>query len=445
MSTLTEQENTNILTLSSSIQAKTQELATYFASRSLALPTFSPSPPVADSQNSFNADPAYRNLQGTLRTLLSDLNLLIDGPAESIRQISLRPHETGAFQIAIEFNMFTIVPVSGESIPLSEIASKAGLDENRTGRILRLLATNRFFVEPKPDHFAHTVFSAEVARDEDSRALLGLACGELFQAASESYRGIKEFLQVAAVGGGPAEMKNDATHCAWFVKFGVPMYEYYLQNPDKAERFAKAMAGFGKSESSVAAVVDLFDWKGQVREGTVVDVGGGNGHVSLELAGAFPHLSFVVQDQNEDMLDQGRKTAEEQNLGGRVSFAKADFFEPQPFKRASAFYLRQCTHNWRDEEVVTIFKSLVPGLEGSDPETPLLINECVLPQLGAVPRYSERDVRIRDFAMMINGGSKERTRGDFDALLKEADPRYEIVNVHDNGASMSLLEIYLKE
>lgn len=105
--------------------------------------------------------------------------------------------------------------------------------------------------------------------------------------------------------------------------------------------------------------------------------------------------------------------------------------------------MRQCTHNWADHDVVNMFKSVVPGLEGSAPDTPFLINDIVLPEAGTVPRHKEREMRQADMVMMVSFGAKQRTKAEFEALLKEADPRYEIRKVHDTGA-LGLLEINLK-
>jgi ubiquinone/menaquinone biosynthesis C-methylase UbiE len=40
-----------------------------------------------------------------------------------------------------------------------------------------------------------------------------------------------------------------------------------------------------------------FDWNSLPEGSLVVDVGGGTGKPAVELARAFPHLTFVVQDQ----------------------------------------------------------------------------------------------------------------------------------------------------
>ncbi|KAK3950881.1 hypothetical protein QBC32DRAFT_325776 [Pseudoneurospora amorphoporcata] len=110
---------------------------------------------------------------------------------------------------------------------------------------------------------------------------------------------------------------------------------------------------------------DGFNWS--ALKGTVVNVGGGNGHISKSLA-------------------------------------LHSFFDPKPINDAAAFLIRQCTHNWADKDVVTIFKAFVPGLKNSSPETPLLINDIIIPEPGTWPRYQERNIRQVDMVMLVNWG-----------------------------------------
>lgn len=142
------------------------------------------------------------------------------------------------------------------------------------------------------------------------------------------------------------------------------------------------------------------------------------------------------------MLAEGQKLLTD-DIRDRISFAQQNFFQPQTYRNAAAFLLRQCTHDWCDRDVVTMFKCLVPGLEGSEPNTPLLINDIVLPEPGTGVRHAERAVRDLDMIMMVGFGSKERSAAEFETLLKEADSRYVIRNVHTTGP-MGLLEVYLE-
>ena len=144
------------------------------------------------------------------------------------------------------------------------------------------------------------------------------------------------------------------------------------------------------------------------------------------------------------MLAQGQRLLSD-DVRDRISFTRANFFEPQQYMGASAYLLRQCTHNWADHDVVTMFKSVVPGLEGSSPETPLLINDMILPEPRSnVSRIWERERRQADMVMLVSFGAKQRTVTEFKALLNEADPRYVIRKVHTEGA-LGLLEVYLDQ
>ncbi|KAF9768565.1 6-phosphogluconolactonase-like protein, partial [Fusarium sp. DS 682] len=172
-------------------------------------------------------------------------------------------------------------------------------------------------------------------------------------------------------------------------------------------------------ENSTVELRDNFPW--QRLNGTVVDIGGGSGHISMALAREFSNLKFIVQDDSENMLSDGQRLLTE-DIRDRIVFQRQSFFAPQPCRDVAAFVIRQCTHNWADDDVITMFKSVVPGLEGSSPNTPLLINDIVMPEARTVPRLKERAMREADMVMMVSFGAKQRTKAEFDSLLKKADP-----------------------
>lgn len=142
------------------------------------------------------------------------------------------------------------------------------------------------------------------------------------------------------------------------------------------------------------------------------------------------------------MLSEGKDTLST-NLKDRVAYNQHSFFDPNPIKNASAFLIRQCTHNWADQDVVRIFKGFVSGLENSSPQTPLLINDIIIPEPGVLPRHEERKLRQVDMVMLVNCGAKQRTEAEFKALLTQADSRYKIRNVFTDGP-LGLLEVYLQ-
>ncbi|KAJ2978448.1 hypothetical protein NUW58_g7491 [Xylaria curta] len=179
------------------------------------------------------------------------------------------------------------------------------------------------------------------------------------------------------------------------------------------------MSSWSKLDRSIEELHTSFPWA-SLKDGKVVDIGGGNGHISLGLA----------QAQQED-------------TGGRVTFQQHNFFDPQPIHEASAFLLRQCLHNNSDGDAVKIIRAVVPALERCPRGTPLLINEVILPEPGTATRSEEHHLRQVDFCMMVVFGAKLRSEREFSKLLKEADERLEIVGVHRNPLGVGLLEVRL--
>ncbi|KAI9690327.1 MAG: hypothetical protein M1822_009288 [Bathelium mastoideum] len=418
----TQGSSPSILALAQNILELTQDMTKYFHANNLVAPTFA-----LDSQDPPNT-PEYRRLHATLKSSLEDLQLLIDGPRKWLRAFCCTGYDLGALQVALDFEFFQLIPAHGD-ITLENLAKKAGLDLDRTSRIIRQLMTYRLFEEPRPRAISHSSASLLMQRDEELRSVVHYSLDEMLKAAADCNTSLKA---------SPYETHQNLN--PFVTRHGVGIFEFYKNDPKKARRFAKAMAGLRRMDHHLDYLLyDGFNWP--AIKGTVVDCGGGNGHISKSLAQLYPDLNFIVQDSNADMLAEGRDSLSN-DLRNRVAYLQHSFFEPQPTKNAAAFLIRQCTHNWADPDVVTIFKSFVPGLEQSSPETPLLINDIIVPEPGTWPRHQERVVRQVDMVMMVNCGAKQRTKAEIELLLQEADPRYEIRNVFDNGP-LGLFEVYL--
>ncbi|KAF9769904.1 hypothetical protein IL306_012607 [Fusarium sp. DS 682] len=375
-------------------------------------------------------DPDFVALQDSLKTSLEDLRYLVDGPTRFYRSFFMTGYLLAAFQLALDFNFFALVPSDG-AIALEELAEKVGLDADRTKRVICYLATHHIFRLSQPGYVSQTAFSIAL-QDEELRSVVHYSFDEMLKAAVEAGTSLKA-----------TPYHADKAHCPFTTRHGVSIFEYYAKHPDKARRFAKAMVAYRRTpsvENSTVELRDDFPWRRL--HGTVVDIGGGSGHISMVLAKEFSHLKFIVQDDSEDMLSDGKRLLSD-DIRDRIVFQRQSFFAPQPCRDVAAFVIRQCTHNWADDDVVIMFKSVVPGLEGSSPDTPLLINDIVMPEAGTVPRMKERAMREADMVMMVSFGAKQRTRAEFDSLLKKADPRYVISKVHDTGA-LGLLEVYLR-
>ncbi|KAI0898699.1 O-methyltransferase [Annulohypoxylon nitens] len=414
-----------IIDLANGILKDTEKLLQYFQSNGYPLPTFT-----VGSASRTPETEEYAAIQESLLASLKDLQYLIEGPKQTISTFLRLHHDLGAFQVAFEFDFFRLIPSEGD-INLAQLAQKAGLDEDIVCRLLRMLTTNRIFAENKPGHFSHTPLSILFNQDEEIRCIGEYVMDEFFPASAKFSSCLRRFPKA-----------HDNLKCPFSICHGTSLWNFYGQHPDRGARFAKALAGWTKLDRKVD-MIGGFPW--DKLHGKVLDVGGGSGHVSIALAHEFPDLEFIVQDKSQNVLAQGRKMMaqeEQKKIEGRVTFMQHDFFQPQTVHDVSAVLLRQVTHNWTDEQVVTIFKGIVPSLENSKSGTPLLINDTVLPEPGELSIYAERPLRNLDLVMFTCLGSKQRTRAQFETLLKEADERYNVCNVYKNG-TMGIVEVHI--
>lgn len=153
-------------------------------------------------------------------------------------------------------------------------------------------------------------------------------------------------------------------------------------------------------------------------------VGGSGGHVSIDLAFAFPDLKFIVQDLPETIANsQSNLASHPASIASRISYQAHDFFSPQPVKNADVYLLRTILHDWPTTAAISILINLVNAMP---PKGRIVIMDTVLPLPGTVPRLQEAMLRVRDLTMMQAFNSKERELSDWVELLSQADARLEI-------------------
>ncbi|KAF2022427.1 S-adenosyl-L-methionine-dependent methyltransferase [Aaosphaeria arxii CBS 175.79] len=413
--------NSTLLELAKSIQELTSQLVDELSTSGSPEPTFDVnSTPIPETA-------PFKALQYALNDSAQDLLRLVNGPKAEARTQICNLYDLAAWQVACEFNFFDAVPEEGTA-SVEEISKKVGVDEDRLGRFLRILATERVFEEVDPNVFRHTAKSVLHRRDRNIRDAVHYQLDEFFKATSETASSIKETPQTTNRSVNPFVSRH-----------GMELFQFYQNDRARADRFASAMAGIGKMERQFEDLRDCYAW-GDV-SGKVVDVGGGNGHMSVALARTFPTLHITVQD-SLSMLSQAMRQ-NLSDLAGRVTFLEHDFFDVQPITDAKAYLLRYITHNWSDQDCIRIFRAMVPALEKAAPGTPFLINDIVLPEAGGeLSKYQERRMRQIDIMMMVVLGGKQRSGKDFERLLKEADERFHIKKIHSAG-DMGLVEAVL--
>ncbi len=138
-------------------------------------------------------------------------------------------------------------------------------------------------------------------------------------------------------------------------------------------------------------LVNGYDW-GSIGKGSVVDLGGGEGHIAVAVAERFPSLSLIVQDLPAVIQKVEDKVPEDKvpkALASRVSFMQHDFFTEQPVK-ADAYLLRWILHNYPNEYCVKILRQLVPALEEG---ARIIVMDNIVPEPGTISQMAEREIR----------------------------------------------------
>ena len=164
------------------------------------------------------------------------------------------------------------------------------------------------------------------------------------------------------------------------------MFDWLKRHPDNAKRFNSAISTFVPSGRSASFLIESFDWS-SLGAGTVVDIGGASGGVSVLLAENFPALNFVVQDLPEAI--EGAAAKLPPDVAHRIKFMAHDFFTEQPVE-AKTYFLRTILHNWPDQFCVRILRNLIPALKrGAN----IVISDSVLAKPGTLTLLAERNIR----------------------------------------------------
>jgi O-methyltransferase domain len=266
---------------------------------------------------------------------------------------------------------------------VDDLAREVGADADTLHRFLRALASDGVFAETEPGVFANTPASEQLQRDAwDAFAHL---FGTVF------HRTAGEL----TIDGEPTFRRL----------FGVDFWTWLAANPVERATFDRAMSGGkGLKAERLAGI----EW----REGeTVVDVGGGNGALLVELRRHRPKLRGIVFDVPETDRD-------ESTFGDGLEFVAGSFFESVP--PGDTYLLSAILHDWDDEQATKILETIRTC---APPAARVLIAETVI-----APDNEPNGAKWLDLLMLALGG-RERDETQWRTLLESA--RLEPVSIED--------------
>jgi hypothetical protein len=295
--------------------------------------------------------------------------------------------------------------VESAPLPIEQIAARVGADPSALHRVMRLLAMDGIFTEVRPGAFAATELSDGFRDDapHSPRYLAMLHGGPSYQAAGRMLECVRT--------GEPAAQ----------TVFGTPFFEYLATDPEASEIFNRAMASGARARLAAARE---HDWSGA---SVVADIGGGNGALLSAVLAAQQHLRGIVFDLPH-VVAEARPVIEAAGLAERCELVGGDFFEAA-LPGADTYLLAQILHDWDDERAAAILRNCRRSITDGGR---LLVLELILPE-GDQPSYA----KVIDLIMLTLLGGRERTRAEWESLLREGG--FELVGVTTNPAA-SLIE-----
>ncbi len=203
--------------------------------------------------------------------------------------------------------------------------------------------------------------------------------------------------------------------------FGQQLFDYLSAHPEERRQFDVAMEV--SSWLGDAYILDAYDFGAL---GTVVDVGGGTGRLLTSILKKYSSLTGTLFDSPSAL----RNLKVDPSVSERMQVTEGSFFHEVP-PGANAYILRRILHDWNDKHALAILEKVRHAMK---PGARLLIIEQAAPGEG----QSHNTWTALDMLMMLLAGGKERTEGEFQALLEQAG--FGLVRTVRTRANLWLLE-----
>jgi hypothetical protein len=293
---------------------------------------------------------------------------------------------------------------------VEELSSATGVPASTLHRLMRGLAHVGVFAETAEGRFANTDVS-ESMRSDVTPSLRELILYLNDDAVLRAWQHLPTVLQSGAP--------------AFAAANGVAVFDYIAADPQRSATMAKAMAGIYGPEGPKIAVGYPFG-----RFNTLIDIGGGQGHIIAEILQQHDALKGALLDLPLT-AEVARNFLSGQGLSHRCDVFAGDFFAAVP-TGYDAYMIKSVLHDWDDGQAVQILRQCRDAMPSHG--RVLVIEIVVYP--GKPMGHPHPMI---DLEMMVIAGGKERTEQEFATLLSNAGLTLEKVTPI-NGSFFSVIE-----
>jgi SAM-dependent methyltransferase len=291
--------------------------------------------------------------------------------------------------------------------PVVELAAQVKVQPELLRRVLRALASIGVFSEVAPGTYASTPLSALLRSGTlDSMRSQAIMHGE------EQYVAWADVLHAVRTG-----------EIAFERRFNASYFGYLAQHAEADRVFNDAQAGYTKT--AAGAVVDTYDFSAFK---TVVDIGAGYGPMLIEILRKHPRLRGILFDQPH-VAEAARERLVAAGVADRCATVGGDFFAEVP-QGGDAYIMSLLLHDWNDERTCAILQQCRRAI----PQHGKLLIVELVPPAGQEPFFG----KWLDLHMMVLLGAAERTRAEFESLLKQTG--FQLKRVIPTQSGLSIVE-----
>jgi 2,7-dihydroxy-5-methyl-1-naphthoate 7-O-methyltransferase len=274
----------------------------------------------------------------------------------------------------------------------AELAAITGTSTAMLARLLRYLCTAGFLTQDDAGRCELTVLGRRLCTSADP--LIGILLS-IDGPTARVDKALSE-LHSAVVHGQPSY--DDL--------FGKPFYQDIVSDPQMSRMWNELMSAGAKDMGK-----EILQSVALTQDATVVDIGGGPGHVLACLAAEYPRLQGILVEL-AGMAPYARELFLEYGLADRCRVHEGSFFDRLP-AAADAYLLVSVLHEWPDPEAIRILGRCA---EAMAPDARLYVVDRVVDS----GRGDDHLVADLDIMMLAATGGRERTREEVADLLRTA-------------------------
>jgi hypothetical protein len=296
---------------------------------------------------------------------------------------------------------------------VTELADDLGANAEALHRTLRFTASRGVFTEVSEGRYALSPMAEYLRSDTPGTLLYSLLITDTTRLSLDVFSEIVHTLHT----GEPAYRKV----------VGTDPFTGMSASPQDTSIFSAQMRE--RSRAIADGVLAAYDFSAV---STLVDVGGGTGMLISRILAAHPGINGTLMDLRA-VVDEAHTVLTELDVVDRCTTIAGDMFDAVP-PGAQMYLLSSVLHDWPDERARRILDII---RHACDADTRLVVIEMVLSDHNT---DADRRAKQLDFAMLMSGGGRERTRDEFARLL--GDTGWQLTRVVPTTTAFTILEAH---